>query len=162
MTNHYTKHRPLFNSILTVLAGAMLTACERPSDETVTAPAEGAAVVETTKTMQIEAFYRERMLLPAGSELIIALEDVSRMDVAATRISEQVLIDPGAPPFRVALSYPADKIDERHRYGLRAQIRNADRLLFTNTHHIDPFAGDQPIQVLMARVSRPPESPQSQ
>ena len=162
MINHYTSQRPLVNAFLTLLAGTMLTACGQPSGDTINVPAKTEAVLDASTTLQVEAFYRERMLLPAGSKLLIALEDVSRMDVAATRISEQVLIDPGAPPFRVALSYPADKIDERHRYGLRAQIRNADRLLFTNIHHIDPFAGDQPIQVLMARVSRPPESPQSQ
>ena len=162
MTSYCTTLGTPLSALLTVLASALLTGCERPTSATNNAPVEDATANGDTATLQVEAFYRERMLLPEGSEVLIALEDVSRMDVAATRISEQVLVDPGAPPYRVTLSYPADQINARHRYGMRAQIRNEGRLLFTNTQHIDPFVGEQPVQVLMERVPRSPPSPPSE
>lgn len=155
---HRNPLRLIANSLLSVLTGALLAACERPTVATpANAPPTPEPAEEVVDTLQVEAYYRERMLLPPGSQLLIALEDVSRMDVAATRISEQVLVDPGPPPYQVTLVYPADQINDRFRYGLRAQIRHQGQLLFTNTQHIDPFTQEQPVKVMMQGVAKPSE-----
>ncbi len=104
--------------------------------------------------IKVEAFYRERMLVPPETVLHVTLSDVSKMDVAATLISEVKRENPGAPPYRVELTYAPGKIDERMRYAVRASLRANGKLLFTTTEFVDAFARDDnaTVEVLMHRV----------
>jgi putative lipoprotein len=106
-------------------------------------------------TITIEAFYRERMMVPPNAQLRVTLSDVSKMDVAATLLTEAVIDNPGAPPYTVSLNYDPTVIDQRMRYAVRAAISVDDQLLFTSTEHIDAFAvGDSDvIKVNMQRVA---------
>ncbi len=61
----------------------------------------------------------------------------------------------GAPPYPVTLDYDAAKIQDKHRYSLRATIKVGDELVMTSTTSIDPFAADakQPIEIKLDRVA---------
>lgn len=114
-------------------------------------------------TVKVEAFYRERMMVPPDAVLRVTLSDVSKMDVAATLVSEVVRDNPGAPPYRVELEYDPAEIDERFRYALRATLSAQGKLLFTSTEFVDAFAGskDDIVQVMMQRVQARDRKPQA-
>ena len=122
--------------ILTLLA---TTSCTLPSNS------EGGAMISGT------VIYRERMAVSPRAVVRVALEDVSKMDVAATLIAETRFLASGGPPYAFALGYDPAKIDDRHRYSLRATITLDDRLLFTSTEHIEPF-GQGSIEILVRRA----------
>jgi len=72
--------------------------------------------------------------LPAGAEIRVSLQDISRMDVPATVIGEQVICaeDIVAPvPFQV--SFDLAQIDPRDTYSVRATITHEGKLLYTST-----------------------------
>ncbi len=114
-------------------------------------------------TIQVEAFYRERMMVPPNAKLRVTLSDVSKMDVAAELITEVVVDNPGAPPYSIGLNYDPEVIDPRMRYAVRATIRADDKLMFTSTEHIDAFAPDDSgvVKVTMQRVAAAATSAQS-
>ena len=97
-----------------------------------------------------EVWYRERIALPPGAEVIVTLEDQSRADAPATVITEFTHVVDGQGPFPFRLVYDPAAIDEQLTYGLRARIVNDGELMFSSTEHIDPFA-DGSVQVLVSR-----------
>jgi putative lipoprotein len=114
-------------------------------------------------TIQVEAFYRERMMVPPNAQLRVTLSDVSKMDVAAQLITEVVVDNPGAPPYNIGLNYDPEVIDQRMRYAVRGTISADDKLMFTSTEHIDAFAPDDSgvVKVTMQRVSSATKNAQS-
>ena len=101
-----------------------------------------------------EVWYRERIALPPGAEVIVILEDQSRADAPATVITDYThIVDGQGPPYRFRLVYDPAAIDERMTYGLRARIEQYGELLFTSSEHIDPFSGN-PVQIMVSRQNR--------
>jgi len=135
---------------------ALLTACAGDEDaqSPVTEPAAAPAVISGTAT------YRERMLLPPGSQLEVGLQDISLADVPAIILATQRIDDPGAPPFKFQLEYDPAAIDPSHTYAVRATVRNDGRLMFT-TDTVYPVltrdAGTS-VDLLLVRVSEAPAS----
>ena len=111
---------------------------------------------ELMRVISGEVLYRERMMLPPGATVHVVLEDQSRMDVAATPITDYTLTAEGGPPYPFRLVYAPDAVDPRLRYGVRAKIEHEGTLLFTSTEHIDPFARDPetPLQIVVTRVGQ--------
>jgi putative lipoprotein len=74
--------------------------------------------------------YRERVMLPPDSVLIVRLQDISRQDVPARILGEQIYKTQGkqAPlPFEV--SYNPDNIDERFTYSISARLEDGNGIL---------------------------------
>lgn len=107
-------------------AALVLAACAGAPD----AP-QGATTVEVT------ALYRERIMLPPGHTLTVRVEDVSRADAPAQVLAERRMPLDGGPPYAVSLNVPTARIDPRHTYAARAEIRDpAGALRFTtDTRH---------------------------
>ncbi len=107
-----------------------------------------------------EAFYREKILLPPGAELLVTLEDVSRADAPSSLITEHRQSLDSPPPYAFELTYPTESIEPRARYALRAKIFVGDALRFITDTHVDPFAESsegvepQPVRLLMVGVNR--------
>ena len=98
-----------------------------------------------------EVWYRERITLPPGAEVIVRLEDQSRADAPATVITDYThIIDGSGPPYKFRLVYDPTAIDDRMTYGLRARIEHERKLMFTSTEHIDPFAGE-PVRIMVSK-----------
>ncbi len=98
-----------------------------------------------------EVWYRERIVLPPGAEVIVTLEDQSRADAPATVVTDYVHTVDGAGPYSFRLVYDPAAIDERKRYGLRARIEHDGGLMFTSTEHIEPFTGE-PVRIMVSRA----------
>jgi len=91
-------------------------------------------------------------MLPPGSEIEVQLQDISRADAMATVMASVMLDAEGGPPYDFAIDYDPARVDPRMRYALRATISRGERLLFTTTDYIDPFAGGD-VEVLVRRVA---------
>jgi putative lipoprotein len=120
---------------------------------------EGGAITQTAqepnnslmRVISGEVWYRERMALPPGAEVIVTLEDQSRADAPATVITDYTHTVDGPGPYSFRLVYDPAAIDERMTYGLRARIEQDGELMFTSTEHIDPFAGE-PVRIMVSRT----------
>lgn len=88
-------------------------------------------------TVEVTTLYRERIMLPPGHTLTVRVEDVSRADAPAEVLAERRMPLDGGPPYTVSLSVPNARIDPRHTYAARAEIRDpAGALRFTtDTRH---------------------------
>jgi putative lipoprotein len=121
--------------------------------------------------------YRERIALPAETEVRVALEDVTHADKPAKLVAEQV-IHPSTHsvqqvPIPFSLNYDGRAIEAKHQYRLVADIRDAaNRELWRSTEidvdtksaadaaPIDPFAISNksstnktgPIEIMLKRV----------
>ena len=134
-----------------VLLLSGLVACGANNEGTIAGDRSGENAVA-----QIEGsvFYRERMMLPPGAEVEVQLQDISRPDALATVMASVLLTPEGGPPYAFSIEYDPARIDERMRYALRATISVGDKMVFSSTDFIDPFAGN-PVQVLVQRVAEP-------
>ncbi len=145
--------------VATVTLSLLGAGCQT-TDSSSTAPASPSAGVASAAHDQLAltglVTYRERMMLPPGAEIKITLEDVSRMDVAATVLAETtVSTTDKAPPYPFVLSYNPADTDPRHRYTLRARISAENTLLFIGHVPIaDPtVAAAEPINLLVTRTA---------
>ena len=74
--------------------------------------------------------YRERIALPPDAVLTVRLQDVSRQDVAARILGEQIYTTEGKQvPLPFEIPYNADNIDERFMYSVAARIEDGDGIL---------------------------------
>lgn len=104
-------------SVATVL---MVAACA-PSPGASEPPMAGHGMT----TVQVSATYRERILLTPGHVLQVRIEDVSLADAPSRVLAERSETLRGqAPPYRTTLGFPSSKIDPRHTYAARAEIRD--------------------------------------
>jgi len=126
-----------------IALGILLAACA-------SAPGPGAAARVTGTVL-----YRERIALPPDAVVTVQLQDVSRQDVAATVLAEQVIRAEGRQvPFSFALEYDPAAIQANHRYVVRATIRSGDRLLYTSTQSYPVLGpgGPSSIEIVVQRV----------
>ncbi len=105
-------------------------------------------------SLQTEVYYLDRSMLPPNSELTVTLEDVSKMDVAATVISSKLVTLNSAPPYQVSLDYDNALIKENMRYNVRAQIRKDGKLLYTSTQSNNPFVNNSdPLRLKLTKIA---------
>ena len=99
--------------------------------------------------------YLERIAMPQGAVVTVRLEDVSRADVAAVLIGQQVITTPGNVPVAYRVEYDGGSIDDRNTYAVRADIRANGQLWATTTQaylvitHGHPSSG---VEILVNRV----------
>lgn len=131
---------------------SLLCACEAG-----TQPAGKSATESEVSQITGTVSYRERILLRPGSRLEIMLEDVSRADAAAVQIARLERTDPGQVPIPFELEYPAEAIDPRMSYSMRARILAPDgKLLFTTDTHFPVISRDagKQVDILLVRAGR--------
>lgn len=74
--------------------------------------------------------YRERAALPPDSVLTVRLQDVSRQDVPAVLLGEQIYTTEGKQvPLPFEVHYNPANIDERFTYSISARIEDGDGIL---------------------------------
>ncbi len=104
--------------------------------------------------------YRERVALLPGSVVRVTLQDVSRADAPAEVLATWTLTTSGENvPIPFELGYDPAQIDPRHRYTVRAEIRDgAGGLLWTSDTAYPVLTGGAPgdaVDILVRRVSDP-------
>ncbi|MDJ0858675.1 MAG: YbaY family lipoprotein [Dinoroseobacter sp.] len=82
--------------------------------------------------LDISIAYRERIALPPDAVVEVELLDVSRMDVAADRLSSQ-RFRMTSVPFEATLVYDPSLVDERLAYTVAARIYSQGRVMFRTT-----------------------------
>lgn len=122
------------------------------------------AVAQSGASVTGTVTYRTRNLLPPTAKVFVQLVDVSRADVAATLIAEQVIEPAGAaPPYAFSLPYDPAQIQERGIYAVQAAIRDGERLLFISTRRNAVITGGNPtsgVEVVVDPVATPSGPPQ--
>ena len=94
--------------------------------------------------------YRERMALPAGAVVHVALLDVSLVGTPARVIAAQEIRPTSQVPVPFVLEYDRGEIDPAYRYGLRATISGADgRVLWANVTTEPVFREGAPDEVTL-------------
>ena len=74
--------------------------------------------------------YQDPVTLSPDAVVTVQLADVSRQDVPANVIAEQVISNPGRSPIPFDLSYDPDAIVPSHAYAVRARIEWEGRLVY--------------------------------
>ena len=97
--------------------------------------------------------YRERMMLPPDSVVMVDLVDISIADIAVEPIASQVIAGTTGPPFPFSLE-SAEDIDERHMLAVRGRILSAEGNLLwaTDTPAVLTDRAEQ-VQLILRRVS---------
>ena len=106
---------------------------------------------ENIGLLEGQVYYLERMMLAPGAELIITLEDVSRMDVVSTLVASTSMTLEGAPPYSFSLEYDTNLIQPKMSYSIRAKIMQGDSLLMTSSKTLNPFV--KPQESIVIQVS---------
>jgi copper homeostasis protein (lipoprotein) len=106
-------------------------------------------------TVRGTATYLEKIGMPPGAVLEVALEDVSMADAPAATIARVRLENVGNPPYDFEIPYDAERIDERRTYNVRARLLVDGTLWFvTDTHTpvVTRGAGSE-VSLIMRRVA---------
>jgi putative lipoprotein len=101
--------------------------------------------------------YLQRIALPPDAVVTVRIEDVSRADVMAEAIGQQVIHTDGAQvPIPFEVTYDTDQIEENHSYSLRVRIEDrAGTLLWINDTSVPVITRDNPtrdIEVIVVPV----------
>jgi len=75
---------------------------------------------------------REPLALSTDAVVTVQLTDISRQDVAAVVLAEQIITKPGQLPIPFELDYDPDSIDLKHRYAVQARIEEGGKLRYRN------------------------------
>jgi putative lipoprotein len=101
--------------------------------------------------------YLQRIALPPDAVVTVRIEDVSKMDVPAEVIGEQIIKTNGAQvPIPFEVPYDPSQIDDRYTYSLRVRIEDGTgKLLFINDTSVPVITRDSPtkdIEVIVVPV----------
>ncbi|XQF92635.1 META domain-containing protein [Pseudoalteromonas espejiana] len=143
--------RTLSSLGLLALSAFTLAGCEKPVNESQHTTQE-----KTVRGLTTLVNYSDSSKPRPGSQLIVTLSDVSKADVTAEIITQQVVDINKAPPYTVELVYDAHNINNKNRYSLTARIINKDKVLYTSTTQYDPFKSAQsgvPHEIELDRVA---------
>jgi uncharacterized lipoprotein YbaY len=98
--------------------------------------------------------YRPQRPLPANAVLLVRVVDVSRQGGSADTLAED-RIDVGGrqAPFSFDLAYEPNRVQERNRYAIQAEIRDGERLLYTTDTSVPVITQGNPRSVEITLVS---------
>jgi putative lipoprotein len=120
--------------------------------------ADGALAVDLVSAVKGTVRYPAHSVLPTGAEIKVSLQDISRMDVLATVVGEQVIRVTGiAAPVPFQITFDPAEIDPRYTYGLRATITHDGKLIYTSTQVYPVITRDAPrfnIQIEVEPIGR--------
>ena len=114
---------------LAALASALLLAACASETGPSKSTSEAMQPVRVTGTIT----WRERIAVPPDADVIVRLQDVSRMDAPAIVLGEQRFKTEGRqPPYPFEFTVDAGRIDPRMRYTVSARVERHGMLVFIN------------------------------
>ncbi|SDI48876.1 YbaY family lipoprotein [Aliiruegeria lutimaris] len=104
--------------------------------------------------------YLQRMMLPPDAIVEIVLQDVSLADAPAKTLVTYRIEAPGAPPYGFAIHYAPEQVDERMSYGLRASVKQGEKLLMTTdtAYPVLTRGAGTEVEMILKMVSEPEAS----
>jgi putative lipoprotein len=134
--------------IVPCIAVGMLLACSSASRG-----ADGEKTLAATpRKVTVSATYRERIMVPDGSELDVRIVDVTKSDSATTTVAESKAKVKGGPPYQVSLEIPPEIFIDSSRYHARARITRPDSTVMFHTRPGVPvltFGAGDSVEVVM-------------
>ncbi|WP_370152158.1 YbaY family lipoprotein [Ferrovibrio sp.] len=109
-----------------ILRRSFLTAAAALAVSSFAACASRASSVDGTVS------YRERLILPADSRVVVRLEDITRGQAYPVVVAEQYILPQSAAVTRFSLPYSLNDIDPGATYVVTAWIEQGGRVLFRN------------------------------
>jgi putative lipoprotein len=98
--------------------------------------------------------YRERIALPPGAAVVVALLDVSRADAPAETMAEQRIEVEHQVPIPFSFRVDADRFDPRRAYAARASIELDGRAAWmSDTHHPVTVDGVADLEIVVVRTA---------
>jgi putative lipoprotein len=125
---------PFFFALAAALLSGALAGCARK-------PAESFPG-EVTGTVA----YRERIALPAESELSVTLYETTGAAAEPRFVAAQLVPRPGQPPLRFRVAYPPGVIDARAGYTLIARIEVGGTLWAVNERPVPVLTFGNPVR----------------
>lgn len=121
------------------------------------------AALAETAMLDVTASYRERIAVPPDAELEVELLDVSKMDVAATRIASQRIKMTGVP-IQMQLPYDPEVIDDRFTYTVSARLHSQGRVIFrtTQAYPVLTRGAGTSVELLLQQATGPAPRPDPQ
>lgn len=117
-------------------------------------PSELPSSQELDDSVRGQITYDNKYDLPAGSELVIQIRDVSYQDSPSMVINEITIPNPGDSPIAFEIGYDSDDISERQTYSVSAAIYNAEKqLLLINDTAYEVITRGHPNQVRVPLVA---------
>jgi putative lipoprotein len=116
---------PLAIRLFVALAPLAVAACAAPAPKG----------VQPLATLSGTVTYKEAITLSPDAAVTVRLADVSRQDVPAKVLAEQIITNPGRSPIPFELSYDPEAIVPTHRYAVQARIEWEGKLLFLSDKH---------------------------
>lgn len=112
-------------------------------------------------TLRGDVTYRERIALPSGGALTVALVDLATPNLP--RVTAKAPIEgPGQVPLTFTLGFDESIILPGHAYALDAEITGEDGTLWFRTaepYPVDPANPDASILIVVSRAPEPKEPP---
>jgi putative lipoprotein len=123
--------RPVYLTI--ILLPILVAACAAPATSPKPGPvnAPKRAVAPLAKVAGTVT-YRQRIALTPEAVVTVRLSDVSRQDVPAMVLAEQIITRPGQIPIPFELDYDPESINPAHRYAVQARIEEGGKALFVS------------------------------
>lgn len=120
--------------------------------------ADGERSAEATpRKVVVSVTYRERIMVPSGSELDVRVVDATKSDSAATVVAQDKSKITGGPPYQVSLTVPPELFIDSSRYEARASIMRPDSTMMFETASGVPVltmgAGDS-VEVILSMGER--------
>jgi putative lipoprotein len=134
-----------------LLSLSVLAACATPSS-TPSAPTMAKPAAAVTGAV----FWRERIMLPPTTKVIVRLQDVSLADAPAKLIAEQVIDGVRVPPAKFSLAYDPATIAPNARISVSARVEVDGKLRFISDTHIPVINGGptEGVPVLVVGVAQ--------
>lgn len=117
--------------------------------------AEENGVSRATAQVTGTVAWRERIVLPPNSVLIVSLQDVSLADAPTTLMAAQRQEGSFTPPVPFSLRYDPAKILPNRRYSVSARIEVDGKLLFVSDTAYPVLTGGAPVNVDLMVVGVP-------
>lgn len=130
---------PLFNTLLTVLSVSALSGCEPNTEPAEEGEFELAQISGTVNS-------HERMALPDGAMMRVTLDRIGEKEgTPGEAVAEVILRPEGQAPIPFELEYNAARIDNKHHYGMRADIRDETyQLIWTTPEYVEVLTHENP------------------
>ena len=134
----------------------LLVACHEPSpvspdrNKSATSAATAAPSESSSARLGGDLILPPEAVLPAQSEVIVMLVDVSRADAPAIELARQEQTDVTAGPIPFALEYDPAQLIPGHTYTISARISLQGKLLYlTKSRHpvLDGSSADKPLRI---------------
>jgi putative lipoprotein len=112
-----------------------------------------AATTPTVVVVRGTVTFRERIALPPGAVVTVAIEDVSRADAPALVLAKTAIEVKGQVPVPFSLTVDSAEVDARARYSIRTKLRSEVGTWMSDTHNPVLTRGDgETVEVMVRRV----------